>query len=214
MTAAAFCLPITGIRGTTRRIALALLLSAGAHLLFAGLPASDPAQSSARLSQSGTLAVRMEPSQPAMGPKPVSESVTTPAVRGSVRKSAIGVTESKIGVAETVPALPQVTDPTYYSARDLDSYPRLIAPLDLGRIANSAMGNATVGYRFQLLIDERGGVNEISAIDGEASQLRDELKAMLATTPFVPGQKDGRPVKSRVTLSVGFDAARGVGSVR
>lgn len=99
--------------------------------------------------------------------------------------------------------LPQVPDSTYYAARDLDVYPRPVAPLELDRVAagDAAPGRVTLA----LLIDEHGVVNEV-ALAGPAAPGRVEegLRAVVAATRFFPARKDGRAVKSRVVLSVDF----------
>ncbi|MGH8702092.1 MAG: hypothetical protein ACREVR_13095 [Burkholderiales bacterium] len=107
--------------------------------------------------------------------------------------------------AET-PALAPAPDPNYYPARDLDNYPRPLAPLRLDRPAGERAGEA----RFELLIDERGVVQDVivvgPAVPGRAEE---KLLATLAATHFVPARKDGRAVKSRVILRVGFASEDG-----
>ena len=96
-------------------------------------------------------------------------------------------------------ALPQAPDPTYYSARDLDTYPRPAAPLELDRIA----ADAGTSIRLTLLIDEGGSVNEIRLVEPAAQgPLQEAVRGVLAATRFIPGRKDGRAVKSRVLLDV------------
>ena len=107
-------------------------------------------------------------------------------------------------VQDTQPlALPQVPDPTYYSARDLDAYPTPVVPLELDRIA--AAGRVALA----LLIDEQGAVNNV-AFAGPAApeRLREELRAVLVATRFHPARKDGRAVRSRIVLSVDFAQER------
>jgi protein TonB len=109
--------------------------------------------------------------------------------------------------------LPQVPDPTYYAARDLDVYPRPAVPLDFDRLGPRFTASAAGRFRAVLLIDEGGAVKEIAAIETEPPGWpQQELRAALAATRFFPGQKDGRAVKSRVLLSVSFDPARAEGA--
>ncbi|HET9405069.1 MAG TPA: hypothetical protein VFO57_10855 [Burkholderiales bacterium] len=101
------------------------------------------------------------------------------------------------------PALPQVPDPTVYTARDLDSYPRPVAPLDFGRPAERAAGLPIAEIRLELLIDERGIVGDIAFAEPRlSSQLETQLRTAVASTRFVPARRNGRAVKSRVLLSV------------
>lgn len=157
-----------------------------------------------------TLTVRIEPAtemEPNGPPVPVNATLPVAArerVRGIERVHAS--MRAKQGAQATL-ALPQAPDPTYYSARDLDHYPRPAAPLELDSLARGRDHAATI-FRFQVLIDETGTVNEISPVEGEPLPLRDELRAALAAVRFYPGRKDGRAVKSRVTLSIDFDGER------
>jgi len=103
-------------------------------------------------------------------------------------------------------ALPLVPDPRYYPARDLDSYPWPLAPLELDRLPENPGGQV----RLEMLIDEKGVVQEVVFVQparpGSAEQ---GLRAALAATHFMPGRRDGRAVKSRVTLRLEFATADG-----
>jgi len=103
-------------------------------------------------------------------------------------------------------ALPQAADPSYYTARDLDSYPKPIAPFRIDRAAGDGAGEV----RLEILIDEHGIVRDIT-IAGPAAPARVEeaLRAALAATRFLPAQRDGRAVRSRIVLSVGFNPKDG-----
>lgn len=94
-----------------------------------------------------------------------------------------------------------------YSARELDSLPAPVLPLDIGRLLDR--GAAATDLRLELVIDEHGAVNEVSfAAPGAAGVPERELRAALAATPFVPARKDGRAVKSRIMLSVSLAARK------
>ena len=103
-------------------------------------------------------------------------------------------------------ALPQAADLSYYTARDLDRYPKPLAPFQINRTAGDGVGEV----RLEILIDERGIVQDVT-FAGPAAQARvgEELRAALAATRFLPAQKDGRAVRSRIVLSVGFDPTDG-----
>ncbi|HEY7657685.1 MAG TPA: hypothetical protein VH881_12515 [Burkholderiales bacterium] len=97
-------------------------------------------------------------------------------------------------------------DPRYYLARELDSYPRPLSPLRFGRPADSSAEEVLL----EILVDERGVVQDvISARPAERSRADEELRAMLAATPFLPARKDGRLVKSRLVLRVRLDPEDG-----
>ncbi|MGH8660860.1 MAG: energy transducer TonB [Burkholderiales bacterium] len=98
-----------------------------------------------------------------------------------------------------LPALPQASDPDYYAARDLDDYPRPLAPLPIDRPARDGAGEV----RLEILIDERGVVRDVVfASPAGPGGAGDALRAALATTLFLPARKDGRPVRSRIVLSL------------
>ena len=105
-----------------------------------------------------------------------------------------------------VAALPQAADPSYYTARDLDRYPAPLVPFRINRAAGDGLGEV----RLEILIDEHGIVQDM-IIAGPAAPARGEegLRAALAATRFLPAQKDGRAVKSRIVLSVGYDPKDG-----
>jgi outer membrane biosynthesis protein TonB len=101
------------------------------------------------------------------------------------------------------PAVLRAPDPTYYPARELDAYPQPARPLALDRPAGAG------SIRLLLLIDEHGVVNDVSLVEADAAgHLEETLRAALAATRFLPAQKDGRAVRSRIVLSVSFATAR------
>ena len=101
------------------------------------------------------------------------------------------------------PAVLRAPDPTYYPARELDAYPQPARPLALDGPAGAG------SIRLLLLIDEHGVVNDVSLVEADAAgHLEETLRAALAATRFLPAQKDGRAVRSRIVLSVSFATAR------
>jgi len=190
-------------------MALALATSAIAHLILVQSLIYDVPQRSARMSDATSITVHLEPLAepviPNAGPA-ASALPAKPRALAEIRNAeARGTGVRPEQEAGTALALPLAPDPTYYSARDLDVYPRPSVPLDLDRYARGSAGR----LRLALLIDEVGIVKEIAVIDsGPAGRLQEELRSALATTRFFPGQKDGRAVKSRVQLSVSLDPAR------
>ena len=99
----------------------------------------------------------------------------------------------------------QTADPSYYTARDLDSYPRPVVALDINRLADRAARIPNAGITLELIIDEQGIVNHVAfAAPGIPGMLATELRAAIAATRFVPARKDGRAVKSRVLMNINF----------
>ena len=209
MTAAVPHPSFPGLHAAAARMALALATSAIAHLILVQSLIYDVPQRSARVAGVASITVHLEPSaDPVI---PIAEVLPSalqvkPRAAADIRNTAVsgtGVRPERDAV--TTLALPLAPDPTYYSARDLDVYPRPSVPLDLDRFARGVAGR----FRLTLLIDEVGIVKEIAVIEtGPAGILQEELRSALAATRFFPGQKDGRAVKSRVLLSVSLDPAR------
>jgi len=105
-----------------------------------------------------------------------------------------------------VVVLPQAADPNYYTARDLDRYPRPVVPLDIDRFVDRSARIPSAGIRLELIIDEYGIVNDVAfAAPGIPGVLETELRAVIAATRFVPARKDGRAVRSRVLMSINFE---------
>ena len=85
------------------------------------------------------------------------------------------------------PVALRVSDPTYYTARELDAYPHLARPLEFERLPGAG------SIRLLLLIDEHGIVNDISLVEASAaSRLDKALRTALAAARFLPARK-GRP---------------------
>ena len=94
-------------------------------------------------------------------------------------------------------------DPTYYPSQELDDYPRPLTPLriDLPPGSSSEM-------RLELLIDEHGVVRNITfSSSTDPGGVHEALRGTLMATVFIPAIKDGRAVKSRIVLGVGYPTA-------
>lgn len=106
-------------------------------------------------------------------------------------------------------ALPHIPDPTYYSARELDAYPRPLAPLGFDHPERSGRERTGGRILLEVLIDEHGAVREVTVVEAEpAGRFEEAARSALAAARFFPGMKHGRPVKSRLLVSVSFAAAR------
>lgn len=106
-------------------------------------------------------------------------------------------------------ALPPLTDPTYYPARQLDVYPALLEPISLPYPERAARTEVSGKVTVLLLIDERGMVNEVSVVEAEpAGYFEETTRAVFSETRFAPARKEGRPVRSRVLISVSYGSAQ------
>jgi protein TonB len=167
-----------------------LLAAPVTHLPWQGIaPMPDAAPMTVRLAPAPVG----EPDIPAT-PSPEVQRPPLPEKGGQTRFSASGRQQGQ--KVESDPIFP---DPKYYPARELDDYPRPLAPLRIDRPAYAGAGEV----RLELLIDERGVVRDVVfAGPAPSGGAEDELRATLAATPFLPARKDGRPVRSRVLLSL------------
>lgn len=105
--------------------------------------------------------------------------------------------------AAVVPLTPQrsdaTADATYYTARDLDVFPKAITVLELGLRAGT-----TGKVRATVLIDESGTVNEVRAIDAGIAEIERAARDLLLRARFTPASKDGRVVKAQLLVSLDY----------
>ena len=101
--------------------------------------------------------------------------------------------------------VPLIRDPTYYPARQLDVYPQPVAMIQ-PKCPDAAVAQRINGrVQLLLLIDEFGVVNEASIVDAQPAGLFEETTLQgFRVARFVPAQKQGNHVKSRVVLRVNF----------
>lgn len=102
-------------------------------------------------------------------------------------------------------ALPPLSDPEYYPARQLDVYPVLVQPVNLEYPRHGAYDYAGGRVLLMVLIDETGGVRELSIVEaGSARFFENSVRTAFSDARFSPARKDGRAVKSRVLISVDY----------
>jgi protein TonB len=199
------------------RIWPALAASAFIHLLLATAPVAGVSPRNAQPEGIALITARIEPlprSKLVHATTADKEEFSMPhAVKrdvavsdGAGRKTAPRAASGMERSAALPSALPQVPDPTVYTARDLDSYPRPVVPLEFDRFAARAMGLPPAEVRLELLIDEQGIVDNVAfAEPGLSSQMEMQMRAAVTATRFVPARRNGRAVRSRVLLSVNFE---------
>ena len=212
----AFLFPDPPARGITARIGPALAVSAVLHAVLALGLAPDTPRRNAMLPAAWPIQARIEHLPVTMpGDNTAAALMEEPVRSQQIERETTAVRERshetrQEAVAATTPAsLPLIPDPTVYSARDLDSYPRPVAPLDTGWLEHAMAGSAQV-IRVELTVDEHGGVTAVvPAGHGQAGPVETQMRAVLAATRFVPARKDGRAVKSRVLLDIRLGAMTG-----
>lgn len=181
-----------------RRMLIALALSLFAHfLLVGGWSASGKGSPTTMVVP---LQAWLEPAPAVLPPSAVADiplvsDAPRPAV-SSRRTSPAGtaaaaVQQSPAGTAASGPDL------RFYPARELDQYP---SPLSALRLDDGSV-------RLWVSIDQTGRVVDAAVIDAEPPGEFEMLaRARVLATRFVPAQRDGRPVKSRVLLVLGRGA--------
>jgi protein TonB len=210
------------------RLALAVLFSAALHasLIFgvavrrpSTAPATEPIL--ARIQAvSDTAARRPEPqpldgharraAQPAPHPSAVAEPRWAP-----IDAAAELVRRARQAAADALPPveMPLLSDPTWYSAAQLDVFPVALAPVRPVH-PQAAAGDTGGEVTLLLLIDESGRVHDSAVVDAQPPNTFEEaaLEAFRAAR-FRPGERDGRSVRSRVLVRVTFQPANADGTV-
>ncbi len=113
------------------------------------------------------------------------------------------------------PALevPQIEDPEFYPARQLDVLPRPIGDVALRYPEVAADQEVSGRVVLLILIDELGMVVEASVISADPPGVFEEAALeSFRNVMFTPAQRHGRAVKSRLPVEVNFDAK--VGSLK
>lgn len=110
---------------------------------------------------------------------------------------------------------PAPLDPVYYSARELDVYPTPLVPLHFESPAHLAGSGIVRDVLVRLMVDEAGAVDQVVVIAGDpAGDFELHARAKLASAKFNPGRREGRAVKSQVTVRISFDSAARTGALR
>ncbi len=221
------------MRDARSRLLLAIVVSAALHLLLIyGIAVRAPAPLTA------PIAARLQPEAAPLGGlptladsraslEPISVATThpiplagglpptqaiprptpAPPPAAQLRRPVLFPTPPPDAALPSV-TMPLLADPTWYSAQQLDVYPRALGavqPAYPGQAANAGIGGEVT---LLLMVDEAGSVEEV-AVAQAVPQGYFEAAAIAAfrTARFAPAQKDGRSVRSRILVRVSFDPA-------
>jgi Gram-negative bacterial TonB protein C-terminal len=90
----------------------------------------------------------------------------------------------------------------YYRLGELTKRPLLVTPIEL--LVNAPVTAIRPGrMRIRLMISPSGRIDEVIIDDSSlGSTLRDEVTARFANAVYEPGEIDGRPVPSQVTIEI------------
>jgi periplasmic protein TonB len=104
--------------------------------------------------------------------------------------------------------MPLLADPTWYSAEQLDVYPRAVTGVQPHFPAQAARERIRGEVTLLLKVDERGTVEEATVAQAvPEGYFEAAAVAAFRTARFDPAQKDGRSVRSRLVVRVWFDPA-------
>ncbi|MGE5526730.1 MAG: energy transducer TonB, partial [Rhodospirillaceae bacterium] len=99
-------------------------------------------------------------------------------------------------------------DSAYYSARDLDVYPLLLAPLALHYPERALAENRAGRARVVVMIDAAGKVQKVSVEESDPPGYFEEAaRKTLEAAVFSAARRRGLPVGSRVVINLDFDPA-------
>ncbi|HTT37112.1 MAG TPA: energy transducer TonB [Burkholderiales bacterium] len=96
-----------------------------------------------------------------------------------------------------------IVDPTWYEARDLDVYPRLVAPVEPEYPVSAANPGVSGELTLVLLIDEAGIVQDMQVVDAQPpGYFEDAALTAFRSARFSPAQREGHAVRSRIAIRV------------
>jgi protein TonB len=206
------------------RLGVALLASAGLHLwLMYGVSVVAPrpsAEAVVILARLGELAPqpesRLERDAPPADAAPPStrrkQGVEQPAPSEeapAARAVAIAPASQPSGLPPV--EMPLLADLTWYAARQLDIYPKLVS-LSQPRYPERADAEGVKGSVTLLIhIDENGLAREVAVVEADPLGYEFDAAAVEAygEARWVPAVKDGRHVRSRVLVRVIFEPTPG-----
>ena len=199
------------------RLMVAVVFSAALHILLLHSLVLRPAIPAAR--QSSPIHARLVSAETAPIPAgrkrvPTPLPVATDNAVSLPREVIPGLSEKPDpepsspveNVSLAIPALPEVPDLIHYAAKDLDIYPQLRGALNPD-YPESAFAQKIAGtVTLLVLVDEAGRVTETAVVDAVPEGLFDDsAQQALSRAAFIPAQRDGRIVRSRILVSVNFD---------
>lgn len=139
-----------------------------------------------------------------MPPPSSAQAEPEPAAEASRPETAPPPPESLPGLPAVEMPLPE--DPTYYPTRDLDVLPVQQHPVLVKYPAGAA--NIAGMVEVLLLVDEAGTVREATVTEADPPGYFEQAVLEAARNArYVPGQRKGRDVKSRIRVRVCFEPA-------
>lgn len=174
-----------------------------ARLVSASPPAADPQASNERTQPPVLAPSALAEAQPVPGIMPQPETTQPDAL---VQPAT--VSPGPLSASSPAPALAITSsvDLTYYGARDVDVLPRALREVQPDYPTEADRQRISGKVRLQVKIEADGRVSDIDVVSADPPGVFDEaaVRAFRAAR-FVPAEKNGRPVRVRVLISVEFD---------
>ena len=99
--------------------------------------------------------------------------------------------------------VPLIVDSSWYAARDLDLFPRAVAPVD--PVYPESVADVSGQVSLLLKIDEFGSVQDVTVVNAEpAGYFEESASQAFKAAHFSPAQRDGHPVRSQIVVKVRF----------
>jgi protein TonB len=119
-------------------------------------------------------------------------------------------------IAETLPApaaapalaleVPLAEDPVYYSAKELDRHPAAARPIVPDYPQEAVRDGVEGSVTLRLAIDEKGALREVAVVDADPPGVFEAVAlAAFRAGHFLPGERAGRAVKSRILIKVRWE---------
>ena len=209
-------------RQASVRLLVALALSATLHLsLLYGVGIGPNQAVSIHGIEARLIAAAPEarPRQPAARARPVpppAEAARPGLLQSSVETARPESVQAMADSASLVTARPPaedslrpkldaavLVDPTWYEARDLDLYPRALAPVEPEYRPSAGSEGVSGELTLVLRIDETGIVQDAQVVDAQPpGYFEDAALVAFRSARFSPAQREGRAVRSRIAIRV------------
>lgn len=216
MTAFAAASPDFVAANAWPRLVAACLLSLMLHVIVLGVPVNPTggvpnvvsaiqARLEPTVTEDGDVNVLPEEAAPLTAEAPVAATAEKTAPQKPQAEPLSKPTAAPASSPGSGIEVPLIRDPTYYPARQLDVYPQPVAMIQ-PKCPDTAVEQHINGrVQLLLLVDEFGIVNEASVVDAQPPGIFDDAAVQgFRAARFVPAQKQGNHVKSRVVLRVNF----------
>lgn len=199
------------------RLVLAMLVSAGIHSVFLVAATGSPVGGAMPLSGIDAV-LQVKPFSPVQVSAPTlgdlgNNEIKTPVSALPPDSSESNNDQLPSPAVESVPladpGLIPFGDPSrYFLAHELDVRPQIMTRTEPDFPASALEKSISTAIQTRLYIDENGRVERVVVPEGEDSDLfaPSIVKAFLAAG-YLPGIKDGKPVKSLIILEIKFETA-------